>query len=143
MSTNAFIEIIFDREYFVEDVLNALISYGWSPNDNGKIVYLPGEDNGLFDWQSAPRDNWQEVKNVICLNSLSGEAIGIALTWKDSMVGGLFLIDGSRTNLSVSLSINRIRDESGKTQFSWYIDRIVGGLNSSGIGVSSIDHDEE
>jgi len=141
MSVDASMEFEFEKPFKVMDVIDKLIHAGWTYNDNGKIVYLPLNDNGLYSWQTASIDCWHDVYDIICEKIRDNELVGLNLTWNDTMVGGQFLFhpDENKKLLSVNLTINRIKiDGTNDTDFSWYIPKIIEAIEEDGYKIKII-----
>jgi len=140
MSVLAGIEISFSKENNVLNLIDSLTQYGWCLNENSTISYLPLGDNEQYDWQTESLDNWDFICGVIEKKMLTGEMVGLSLTWKDSMIGGEFLFDSNGSYLNIGLSINRkTKGDSNDTDFNWYTEKLTEAFFEKAIKVENIE----
>lgn len=151
MSVSASIDIQFvqkenDRMSSIA-VLQKLIQFGWTFNDYGLVSYLPIGDNDDYDWQREDI-SIDSIMNIISVKEQNRENIGVVLTWKDTDIGGQFLLwnDG---NLSINLTINLKRlegiDESKNikiTDVNWYFTRLIPAFKGKELSVESCRYQE-
>lgn len=140
MGDQSSLDLTFNEPVVIIDVIDCLLSSGWTYNDHGNIVVLPLGDNDMFDWKIFSLDQWGVVYELIKIKMANSELIGLALTWEGSMIGGEFLFHPDLTHLSVCISINRKMVESSKdTDFSWYISHVVDVLKEKGFGLEKYE----
>lgn len=124
-------------------LVEQLMDYGWEPSINYEMSYLPLGDDGDFDWETE-KFNLESLMATLREKELQGELIGVVLTWKDSGIGGQFLVYEDGT-LSISMSINRkfIDEVEEKiTDLNWYLVRILPAFNREGQQVISFKYEE-
>jgi len=124
-------------------LIQRLLNYGWDLNDNGKVSYLPLGDNDEFAWRAESISS-ESLLAILNEKEQQGELVGIVLTWKDSRVGGDFLVYKDGT-LSISLSINRkiIEDVEGEiTDLNWYLVKLLPVFKCDGWQVKSFSYEE-
>ncbi len=143
MSRSASIDIeLYGQEIKIVDIIYMLLSFGWSLNDNGKVSYLPPGVDDNFEWI---HDDIKESNlfSLLKKKELVGELIGIVLTWRDTGIGGQFLL---RKDMSISfiLSVNRkkISDINIFTDVNWYLEKIIPALTSKDVNIESISWEE-
>lgn len=67
--------------------------------------------------------------------------IGVSLSWKDTDIGGEFLISDDLT-LCISLTNNRRINTYGLTDFDWYLSRIIPAIDRDEIFIEDISFTE-
>ena len=70
-----------------------------------------------------------------------GEVIGVEILWDGSNVGGILLI---YPDLSITFSLvrNRVKDQCGVTDFSWYTSKIIPAIKNNNINIIEISCSE-
>lgn len=125
------------------NLIMQLIDFGWNPDFNKVMSYLPVNDEDDFDWQ-AEKYNLQSLLKILNTKEFQGELIGVILVWKDSEIGGSFLIHQDGT-LSINMSINRqIIKGAGfeTTDVNWYVVRILPSFSKNNQKIASIKYVE-
>jgi len=126
MSVSAAIYIYFDQPVDVVKLINDLVESGWSYEDHGQIAFLPFGDDDCFDWQNDKLENWEKIQEILTEKASLEELVGLALTWKDTQIGGEILAHPSENYITFSLTINRqTTNENNNTDFSWYQEKFV------------------
>lgn len=108
------------------------------------MSYLPLGDDDDFDWQ---RDNItvDSLLKVLREKEQKGELVGIVMTWKDTNIGGEFLLrnDG---RIFVNLSMNLKLIESGMkiqiTDLNWYLIKLLPAFSQDDLQVESFLYEE-
>jgi len=124
------------------NIITKLLEYGWTPDDNGIVSYLPLGDVDSYEWK---RENikFPDLLEIIKEKMQGNETIGVVLTWKDTGIGGEFLFwnDGS---VSINLSIRRklIDSISNITDVNWYLTKLITALNVQETKIVSITYEE-
>ncbi|MEK4367583.1 hypothetical protein [Paenibacillus sp. FSL R5-0473] len=127
MSVSISIEISLSKQISRMSILRKLEDFGWSYNDQGKVTYLPIGDDNYFNWQnkSIPLE---ELLKILVIKDNQKELIGVAMTWKDTDVGGTFLIEENGTIL-MSPDINRkvldVESYNSITDVNWYVTKLI------------------
>ncbi|WP_339235603.1 hypothetical protein MKX40_20470 [Paenibacillus sp. FSL R5-0517] len=127
MSVSISIEISLSKQISRMTILRKLEDFGWSYNDQGKVTYLPIGDDNEFNWQrkSIPLE---ELLKILVIKDNQRELIGVAMTWKDTDVGGTFLIEENGTIL-MSPDINRkvldVESYNKITDVNWYVTKLI------------------
>lgn len=148
MSTEASINIrLFDKKskgISSIKVIQKLMNYGWTLNDNGKISYLPLGDIDEFDWKNE-NISIESLENILIQKEKRNEIVGVVITWKETGVGGTILF-GESQSFSINLSINRrmLNDEKmiKITDVNWYLTKLLPALNEDELVVESISYEE-
>lgn len=142
MSVSASMDLKINTESitFILDVIRLLLAFGWRFNYDGAVFYLPVGDDDDFNWHSDDISD-DELLDILREKERLGELIGVAMTWKNTGIGGEFLFrqDGS---FSVNLSINRRKVKEGFTDATWYFSRIIPALAVGKINIESIEFSE-
>lgn len=125
MSISASIDIQLSNERITPiDIVSILINNGWTINDNGEKVFLPLNDDGMYDWHSERDITDNEVINILKLKDKAKESLGISLTWLDTNIGGEFVINHDLL-ITITLSNNRQVNGYSVTDFDWYLSKLV------------------
>lgn len=138
MSVSATLDIeLFEGNIDSVEIIECLLRNGWRIEDNGKKVYLPINDDGMFNWQSEDIITEYEVIEILRKKNSINEVLGVSLSWLDTNIGGAFLV---RQDLSISMSLsnNRQLNSYGVTDFDWYLSKIVPILNKRELNIESI-----
>ncbi|NUU74527.1 hypothetical protein [Paenibacillus xylanilyticus] len=122
MSVSASIEVTLSKPISRMTILRKLEEFGWSYNDHGKVTFLPVGDVDDFDWQHECIPV-EELYKILAIKDNEGELIGVAMTWKDTSIGGTFLIRENGTTI-MSPDINRkvldVESYNKITDINWY-----------------------
>ncbi len=148
MSTDASIDITLTRtdkkNISAMTIIKKLLTHSWTLNDYGKVSYLPIGDNENYSWEQNDID----VKSILKIleeKERLGEVIGINMTWKETNIGGSFLLWNDGT-LSINLNINRqiISNDYGYqiTDVNWYLTRLLPALNQDGMVIEYFEYSE-
>lgn len=125
MSISASIDIQLSNERITPiDIVSILINNGWTINDNGEKVFLPLNDDGMYDWHSERDITDNEVINILKLKDKAKESLGISLTWLNTNIGGEFVINHDLL-IIITLSNNRQVNGYNVTDFDWYLSKLV------------------
>ncbi|MGG4132073.1 hypothetical protein ABEW19_27845 [Paenibacillus illinoisensis] len=127
MSVSTSIEISLSNQISGMSILRKLVEYGWSYNDHGQVTFLPIGDDGDFNWQHVSI-SIEELLNILETKEKKGELIGVGMTWKETNVGGTFLLQGNGTFL-MSPDINRkvldVESYNKVTDINWYTTKLI------------------
>lgn len=147
MSVSAYLEVKLSHPQIKKmssvELIQRLLNQGWALNYDGEVSYLPLGDNDEFAWRAESISS-ESLLAILNEKEQRGELVGVVLTWKDSGIGGDFLVYNDGT-LSVSLSINRklIEDvESGITDLNWYLVKLLPVFSGDGLQVESFSYEE-
>lgn len=138
MSVSATLDIeLFEGNIDSVEIIECLLRNGWRIEDNGNKVYLPINDDDMFNWQSENIITDYEVIEILRKKNSINEVLGVSLSWLDTNIGGEFLV---RQDLSISMSLsnNRQLNSYGVTDFDWYLSKIVPILNKRELNIESI-----
>ncbi|GMA97769.1 hypothetical protein [Pelosinus sp. IPA-1] len=122
-------------------LIQSLLDFGWTFKDCGNMTYLPIGDEDKFDWKT---ENISVESLMVLLNEKEkrDEQIGVAMTWKDSGIGGDVLLM-KNGEISVSLTINRrVIIDSDITDVNWYLVKLLPALNDNNLIVESFSYEE-
>jgi len=122
-------------------ILDLLINFGWSCCIDNSQIYLPLNDNDEWNWLKEPF-NFDNLKKIIISKSMADEVLGVKILWRESNnIGGILLI---YPDLSVTFSLigNRVEDQSGVTDFSWYIGKLIPAIINNNINIIEISCSE-
>ncbi|MBP2633658.1 MAG: hypothetical protein H6Q70_4286 [Firmicutes bacterium] len=116
------------HELFSVKIIEKLLDYGWNFKNEGVVSFLPVGDKNNFDWQSNDI-SLESLINILENKEKAHEIIGIVMTWKDTGIGGEFLIIENQ-KISINLSINRrfIGDDITNlkiTDVNWYLSKLL------------------
>ena len=111
------------------DIVDCLLGHGWRIYDNGQKVFLPINDDGMFDWQREVGITDDEVINILKAKNNAHEPLGVSLSWLDTNIGGEFIIHQD-LSLLFSCSNHRKINCYGITDFDWYFSKIIPIFNS-------------
>lgn len=127
MSISSSIEIALSKPVARMIILQKLEEFGWSYNDHGKVTFLPVGDVDDFDWQQECIP-LEDLYKILAKKDDQKELIGVVMTWKDTSIGGTFLIRENST-IIFSPDINRrvLKAESYNkiTDINWYMTKLV------------------
>ncbi|MCX7920467.1 MAG: hypothetical protein N3B21_00370 [Clostridia bacterium] len=125
------------------EVIQRLMDYGWTLNDNDKTSYLPLGDEDDFDWQRETIDE-KLLMSILRQKKQNKETIGIVLTWDGTNIGGEFLLR-TDSSVSVNLNINRKQmedDNLGITDINWYLVKLLPVFKQGNLQVESFCYEE-
>lgn len=125
-------------------VIQILLDFGWSCNENGEIWYLPLRDEGMFNWTKQPISEWNKVTNELQEKDNRGEVIGIDLLWDGSSIGGQFHFNFEPNLLSINWNINRkpLKSNPEKTDLEWYEPKVVIPLLKAGLDIYLVQSED-
>jgi hypothetical protein len=141
MGTSSSILIKVDsREKNFTSLIKHFISFGWTFNDNNQITYLPEGDIDDFDWQIMSLEESEKLYSILNAKEMAGELLGVVLTWKDSQIGGNFLLDTLAGDVNVGLSINRkgLAGREEYTDFSWYLEKLIEPIENNNFIIEAV-----
>jgi hypothetical protein len=121
-------------------LLELWLNHGWSFNDHNHISYLPLGDKDEFNWQHAMLASWSDIAEILKKKDESHELIGLVMTWKETAIGGEFLVFPDGKRLSINWNVNRrtLKYWMNFTDHSWYISRILPPLLKEHIEIETI-----
>jgi hypothetical protein len=122
------------------ELIEVLLNNGWSVKDHGHISYLPLGDEDTFNWQHVALATWPKIIETLKQKEKNRELIGLAMTWKETNIGGEFLFFPDRQRLAVSWSVNRkaLKHCANFTDHSWYLTRMLTPLLKAYIVIESV-----
>lgn len=147
VSASIDIELAWRKEIVISKVrlIEKLLDFGWTFNDNGQGSYLPIDDKEDFNWQ---RENISPESLMLILKEKEkcDELIGVAMTWEKTGIGGEFLLMSNGV-ISINLSINRklFNADIVNTKImdvNWYLTRLLPVFNQEDIKVESFSYQE-
>ena len=144
MSVSASIDIELSAPNLQQvDVLRLLLKQGWVIYDNGCKSFLPINDKDMFNWHRVPTSQITDADlfAILSIKQSFQELIGVSLSWKDTDIGGEFLISDDLT-LCISLSNNRRINTYGLTDFDWYLSRIIPAIDIDEVFIEDISFTE-
>lgn len=139
MSIAASIDITLSKNLGNTDsvrIIEALLDYGWSIENEGFVSYLPYGDKEDFEWV-LEKISRHVFFNEIAKKERAGELIGVVLFWGASGIGGDLLIQKNGV-VSFAASINRVELRgSSITDASWYIERLLFAFTARDFAIES------
>lgn len=123
----------FSRRQSWHDLIRALVEGGWRIDDQGVIRYLIDPD--MFEWTTVGLGEADRVVADLESARISSGSCAVILTWRDTGVGGAFLVDSFGEGVTfdpVRNVVNR-SDFNTLVDFEWYLARIVPLLASLGL----------
>lgn len=122
-------------------IISALLTEGWSYDDQGHISFTVSED--LAHWQRIPLSEWTTVSSLLDNTYLRGASVGISLLVlvRDEASGGDFLFDPTNNLITINLTIKRkeISCAFRVSDYSWYLSRLLEPIESTGYSVSLVE----
>lgn len=127
------------------EIINTLLSKGWTFNDHGGITYLPLGENEGFDWNFQEKISGDLIMEIIKEKEQRQEVIGVAMTWHNTNTGGLFMFREDN-QLSILVNINRktFPDSGGLeiTDVNWYLSRLLPVFSKNNLFVEFFSFEE-
>ena len=134
MSKSVSIDISFDKEISVVHVIKTLKKAGWKLTDpEGKSMFLPLGDDGLFDWQIEVIKE-RTLLSLIKKKERNHENTGIIMYFESGLMNpvGISILMFSPQKILCSLGIyRRVIEGTTLTDFNWYVSRLIPILSSS------------
>ncbi len=123
MSVQASIEISFNEDLDILNVLEILEELGWQyADDLGKISFLINDD---FEWEIGKINNLNMIKNILKIRFETNKITGIIIFNKKGGEGCLFHFMPLKREIMMLLSIRRKKiPETNITDFSFYLNEI-------------------
>ena len=122
------------------ELIKRLLDFGWVFDVDGTISYLPIGDHDGFDWQFQKIGS-KELFKILTQKEKNNERIGVSITWEETSVGGILLLQDDEISFSIDINRKRINDSS-ITDVSWYLPKLILPLNFEAIQVESIEFRE-
>lgn len=118
---------------------------GWKLLDeDNKITYLPVNDKGLYNWESA-KISMDSLLEILLKKEEKKETIGLQLYYEKTGIGISLLLENSM-DLLVSADINRKTISSAAdmktTDVNWYIENIILKLRKKGCIIEAFKFEE-
>jgi hypothetical protein len=116
------------------EIIQVLISSGWTLSHNGYIGYLPLGDKDSFDWQEK-EINIETLTDILKAKEDANEIVGVIMTWQNTEIGGTFLFwtNEKYETFTMGISIDRqtmaLDDDYKITNFQWYLSKLLPPLN--------------
>ncbi len=118
------------------DIILGLMRHGWKMYDYGYKMYLPINDDDMFDWQRTKiSDN--EILEILKKKEELGELLGVFLSWQDTNIGGDFLIYQD-CFVSIILNCGRQTNKDNSTNFDWYLPKLIPIFEAENIVIKSV-----
>lgn len=136
VSSTLDIQLLLDENHTALGVVESFLESGWNFNYEGSAFYLPLGDIDDFDWQCIDISD-HELLNIIKQKEEQGELIGVGMLWRDTGIGGEFLVRANGL-VSIVISINKMVTDYDITDISWYLDRTLPLLKDKGFKVVSV-----
>jgi len=108
------------------EIIQYLLSNGWSLNDHNMMTYLPLHDNDMYDWKRE-QINEKCLMKILTDKENAKEPLGVCVIWKGSNTGGSFqTLSDEEMLFSISINRKTIQLCEGKTMtdVNWYLLRI-------------------
>lgn len=109
-------------------IVEILLLNNWNVLKNGKIAYLPFNDDNMFDWKVS-NISVNEFLNLTDKKENANELIGVEIYWENTDIGGHLLLS-SGTEFSFEWGINTVYLESEIRipDLNWYAEKIIKSL---------------
>lgn len=130
MSHFSSIDINHPTETSAINILNTLKNFGWTLNIQGFINILPINDNGLFNWTRLKIDEENLAEEIINQKQTLGELVGFSLVWKDTGIGGDFLLQNGKIIFLATIHRQLLYDGGYFTDISWYLSKLIPPISS-------------
>ncbi|MBE7682941.1 hypothetical protein [Paenibacillus sp. P13VS] len=127
MSISSSIEIALSKPVARTIILQKLEEFGWSYSDHGKVTFLPIGDVDDFDWQHECIP-LEELFKILAEKDKQKELIGVVMTWRDTNIGGTFLVRENGTIImspDIKRRILNVESYNKITDINWYMTKLV------------------
>ncbi|MDY0907824.1 hypothetical protein [Pedobacter sp. CFBP9032] len=123
MSVQASIEISYNEDLDILNVLSVLEKLGWQyVDDSEKISFLINDD---FEWEIGEVNNLNAIKKMLKIRFETNKITGIIIFNKKGGEGCLFHFMPSKQEIMMLISIRRKKiSDTNITDFSFYLDEI-------------------
>lgn len=130
-------------------ILKKLLNFGWNPNTNGEMCYLPIGDKDDYAWTSSSF-NFEHLTEIVEKKETLNEIIGINMWWKDTGIGGSFLFYKEHRlhgQLSLSLHADRpilfeLSNWHKVTDVNWYLTKLLPAFKDGDLAIEYFCYDE-
>lgn len=123
------------------DILKIFQQIGWDIyNLQGKVEYLPVNDDGMYNWQSD-KISESELYDIVSEKIVKKEQIGVNLFYKNGKEG-ITLMAYTTDEVMLSLSVNRKVIGERHTDSIWYLENIIYKFLKMGIRLLSYKLEE-
>jgi hypothetical protein len=128
------------------NILDVLLTNGWTILHDGTISYIPLGDKECSDWQINSLISFSDLRNLIIEKEKAHEVNGLILTWENTKSGGIFLFGDNNNSLSFIINLTRkvlkLQDGCEITDFLWYLEKILPPLNHA-FGIELFSFEEQ
>ena len=134
------------KSVYPYDIYISFLKNGWTDKINGMINYLPFDDNGMFNWQSAELST-QNIPLLINAKVKANETLGFMFIKQTDLppgkqIGVTLLYHVDTEVYSIILSINRKKVSEEITDVNWYLSEIYKIIHHAGYEIESIKFEE-
>ena len=132
------------------EIIKELVRFGWTPNINGEMHYLPIGDKDDYAWISN-EFNFEKLNEIVEKKESLGEIIGINMQWKDTDIQVSFIFYPkcrlAEVQLSVWLDASRpilfeLSDWHKVTDVNWFLIRLLPAFKDSDLAIESFSYNE-
>ena len=127
MSSAFSLEIVVeDKEISsLKEIIELLLKNNWRINKFGKIVFLPVNDDDMYNWVSKEL-SIEDFYKILLQKEKNNEIVGIEFIDANSDIG-VHLIAKSKNHLTFTFNINRkyLDDNNIIIDYNWYADNIL------------------
>lgn len=111
-----------------KEIVDFMIQNGWSIIKEGKITYLPLNDDEMFDWTVSEK-SLSDFMKLVDEKERINELIGVELNWSNTNIGGhLLLYSGSDFSFQLNINTKYLQTGYKIPDFDWYAKNIIGIL---------------
>ena len=108
----------------IVEVLKIFQQIGWYIyNPQGKVAYLPIDDDDEYDWQCDEKTE-SELYDIISKKTAGKEQIGVNLFYCNG-AEGISLMACDTSQIILSITINRKTVKGKYTDMAWYLQNII------------------
>lgn len=125
------------------NILSMLDDIGWEFNVDGKLMFLPLDDAGMFNWREVPLSQRTEVEKLLAQKEKLGQLIGVMMTFHNTQSGGQMLYYPREGLLAFNWTIARRELSSEITDHNWYNEMLVHPLMGAGLPIENVQWQDE
>lgn len=124
------IKLAYNDNINYKEIIQLLLDGGWTIEEQGTIVFLPLNDDDMFDWTSS-NISIEEFFSIIDKKEKAEEIIGVELYWENTHIGGHLLLH-SHFEFSFLMNINTKYTKASESipDYNWYAEKMIPCFNS-------------